>query len=476
MRRAAVLALLLAGCSTLHNIDVRAPEHVDVSTSSSPAQPWTPPANAVPAPKPSERSSVLPPNITPGMAISLPQVIDVALSNNPATREAWLNARAAEAALGSRRSAYLPEVDLNANVTRQKSATQGGRSIFLQTTYGPQLALSYLLFDFGGRAAQVAEARQGLIAADFAHNQAIQDVMLRTEQAYYGYLDTRALLDSQDATIKERQAQLDAAQARHDAGVATIADVLQAKTALSQAELTRESIAGNLRTIEGALATSMGLPATTHFDFGTLPLDVPAREVATAVDSLIDEAIAARPDLAAARATAEEASARVQEVRAQGLPSVTLSSTLGRTYFRPNAGVAFTTPYTAAVLFRWPVFTGWRNSYDVRQAELQAQAAQENVRGLEQQVDLQVWTSYYSLQTATQRLTTARDLLTSAQQSADVAANRYRAGVGSILDLLTAEAALETARAQEVQSRADWFLAVAQLAHDTGTLSQGTTK
>jgi len=470
LKYAAVLALALAGCASLH------PDRVDVSTSPSPAQPWVAPAGAVPPPQTAERKDVLPANYTPGMTITLPQVIDVALTNNPTTREAWLNARAAEAAVGSRRSAYLPEVDLNGSITRQKSATQGGKSIFLQTTFGPSVALSYLLFDFGGRAATVEEARQGLIAADFGHNQAIQDVILRTEQAYYGYLDAQALLESQDATLKERQAQLDAADARHNAGVATIADVLQARTARSQAELTRESIEGNLRTIEGALATAMGLPATTRFDFGRLPLDVPAAEVTQQVDALINEAIAARPDLAAARANAQAAQARVQEVRSQGLPSISLSSTFGRTYFRPNAGVAFTTPYTASILFRWPLFTGWRNTYDVRQAQFEAQIAAEDVRGIEQQVDLQVWTSYYSLQTATHRLTTARDLLASAQQSADVAANRYRAGVGSILDLLTAEAALETARAQEVQSRADWFLAVAQLAHDTGTLTQGTTK
>jgi outer membrane protein TolC len=106
----------------------------------------------------------------------------------------------------------------------------------------------------------------------------------------------------------------------------------------------------------------------------------------------------------------------------------------------------------------------------VRAAELESQIAAENVRSVEQNVNLQVWTSYFTLQTATQRLGTARDLLASAQESADVAQSRYRAGVGSILDLLTAESALENARAQEVQARADWFVAVAQLAHDTGSL------
>ena len=120
----------------------------------------------------------------------------------------------------------------------------------------------------------------------------------------------------------------------------------------------------------------------------------------------------------------------------------------------------------------FPLFTGFRTQYDVRQAREQEQQAIENARGLQQQIDLQVWTSYYGLQTAAQRVKTSRDFLTAAQQSADVARSRYRAGVGSILDLLTAEAALESARAQDVQSRAGWFLAMAQLTHDVGTLRQ----
>ena len=91
---------------------------------------------------------------------------------------------------------------------------------------------------------------------------------------------------------------------------------------------------------------------------------------------------------------------------------------------------------------------------------------------IEQQVGLQVWTSYYALQTAMQRVTTSRDLLRDATESVDVAMGRYRAGIGNILDLLTAQAALENARAEEVQARTDWFLSVAQLAHDTGTLTR----
>ena len=68
-------------------------------------------------------------------------------------------------------------------------------------------------------------------------------------------------------------------------------------------------------------------------------------------------------------------------------------------------------------------------------------------------------------------MATSEELFKSATESYDVASGRYKAGVGGILDLLAAQAALESARAQRVQAYTDWHLALAQLAHDAGTLS-----
>ncbi|MEA2339764.1 MAG: hypothetical protein QOE82_3771, partial [Thermoanaerobaculia bacterium] len=249
-----------------------------------------------------------------------------------------------------------------------------------------------------------------------------------------------------------------------------IADVLQARTALSQAKLTYETIDGNLHRLQGTIATLMGLPASTPFAVGDLPADVPAQQVSDAVEALIARAVADRPDLAAARADVERARARVQVARAQGLPSIGAGASVGSVF--TNGLNNHSTPYSAGISLRVPLFTGFRNTYDIRAAQIETELAAENARGLEQQIDLQVWTSYYALQTANQRLATSRDLLKDASESVDVAMGRYRAGIGNILDLLTAESALENARAEEVQARTDWFLSVAQLAHDTGTLTR----
>ncbi len=444
---------VLAACTTAR----------DPGTSAAPAAAWVPPASAVPPPIPQQQPGEL------GM-LTMGRAIDIALQNNPATRVAWLQARQAREIVGSRQSTYYPEIDLGATLNRTRQATQGGRTIFNSTTFGPSVTISYLLFDFGGRAAQVEGAREALIAADFSHNQQIQNTILQTEQAFFGFMDAKALLDAQAATLKERQASLDAAEERHRAGVATINDELQARTALSQAQLTYESLEQNLRIFQGTLATTMGVAVTTRFDVGTLPADVPMQEVTTAVDALIAQAEAQRPDFAASRAQIAQAEARVREARSAGLPTLGLTATGSRTTFR---GVASGTanPYSLGLAMRFPLFTGFRTQYDVRAAQAGVGIAREEARSLQQQIDLQVWSSYYGLSTASQRVRTSRDFLNSAQQAVDVAQGRYRSGVGSILDVLTAEAALENARAQEVQARTDWFIAVAQLAHDTGALT-----
>jgi outer membrane protein len=464
---ALILLFLGASCASIHNIgNVVDPVSHGAGTPASPSAAWTPPANAIPPKVPPPNDVVVPPA---GVPLELAQIIDLALSNNPATRTTWLEARLAEANLGSVRSAFLPTVDLDASLTRSHASTSTG-STSSTTLSGPNLSLDYLLFDFGGRNAAAEAARQTLIASGFTHNQTIQDVILSVEQTYYEYLDAKALLTAQEATIKERQTSLDSADARHRAGVATIADVLQARTALSQAKLTYETIDGNLRRLQGTIATLMGVPASTPFLVGDLPQDLPAQQVSDAVESLMARAVTERPDLAAARAEFERARQRVQVVRAQGLPSIGVGASVGNVF--TNGLNQRSTPYSAGISLRVPLFTGFKNTYDIRAAQIETQLAAENARNVEQQVGLQVWTSYYALQTAMQRVATSRDLLRDATESVDVAMGRYRAGIGNILDLLTAQSALENARAEEVQARTDWFLSVAQLAHDTGTLTR----
>ena len=104
------------------------------------------------------------------------------------------------------------------------------------------------------------------------------------------------------------------------------------------------------------------------------------------------------------------------------------------------------------------------------EARENADAARARADATGQRVALDVWNAWQALRTAGRRVSTARDLLESAAASADVAAGRYREGVGTIIDLLTAQTALESARAEDVRARTDWLVGAAQLARATGRL------
>jgi outer membrane protein len=447
---------------------------IDTSVAPSSGTPWQPPPEARPTPPPTPVPAIPPEYLKPGATLTLPQILDVALRNNPLTRTAWYQARSAAAGVGSKRSAWFPSLELDANLTRQKQTVNGstGRFTLLQTTYGPSLTLNFLLFDFGGRSADVEEARQALYVANWSHNAAIEDTILLVERQYYAYLNAKAQAAAAEISLKEAQENLNAANARHDAGVATIADVLQAKTAASQAELVLETAQGQVQTIRGALATALGVPANLPVEAGELPGDVEVDRTIGTVDDFIAQAQSQRPDLAAARLAVEKAQAHVRSVRAEGLPRLSAVGAISRPYFYGPDRTVHADNYSGSILFGFPLFTGFQTTYDTLQAKEDVHVAREQAQTLEDQVLLQVWTSYYNLKTSAAQVKTAQDLLASASQSQEVAAGRYKSGVGTILDLLTAQTAYASARAQEAQARANWFLSVAQLAHDTGSLTQ----
>jgi len=452
-----------SGCSSLLNYKIAR------SIPPGPDRQWQPPRKAVTAIDTTRKVPSIPRDLLASKNNwSLEEIIDLALRNNPQTRVTWALSRSAAANLGSRQGDYLPQLSTDAVYSKTRGSAVAGRFDYDQKSYEPSLSLNYLLFDFGQRHADVDAARQALYSANWTHNATIQNVVLEVEQAYYQYLYSKALRLAQDASFKEAQTNLDAAEQRHKAGLATINDVLQARTGFSQAQLALQSVEGQIQTIRGALATAMGLPANTEYDVGLLPDSLPVSEVSDKVEELIAEAQARRPDLAATRAQAIQAEAQARSVKAEGLPSISLASNWGRLYY--NSRDNHRDLSNMSISLHYPLFTGFSHEHDVLKAEADAEAAQNRLQIMEQKVVLDIWTSYYELKTAQQRLKTSDDLLRSATESHTVALERYKAGVGSMIELLTVQSALEDARAQNLLARTDWFLSLAQLAHDTGSL------
>jgi len=81
--------------------------------------------------------------------LSLPELTEFALRNNPRTRQAWFAARAVAAGVGIERADDLPQITVDGVWQRSETGSQTGNQNPWLTRYGPAVTLTYLLFDFG---------------------------------------------------------------------------------------------------------------------------------------------------------------------------------------------------------------------------------------------------------------------------------------------------------------------------------------
>jgi len=397
--------------------------------------------------------------------LGLAEAVDIALCNNPQTRQAWANARAQAALVGVAQAAYLPAASATASASHNRNEASSGVNPATQRSLG--VGLSYILFDFGARAAGLENARQLFAAAAGTRDATVQMVFLSAVQAFFSRLSADAVLR---ATLQSETASLEslrAADARYGVGTATPADRLQARTAHAQAVLNRISAEGALKTAQGTLANVLGAEPNRPLTLAPLPPAAPGAGFAADVAQLIDAARRRRPDLAAAEAQFRAAEASIDAAQASHLPSLALGVGANRSHTSGQPGYDSS---NIGLTLTIPIFSGFSTTYKVHAAEALAQAQAARREQLRLQVALDVWNAHASLTTATQSVKSAEDLLESATQSEQMAAGRYRAGVGSILDLLTAQTALANARLQRIQTGFNWYAARAALAQAMGAL------
>jgi TolC family type I secretion outer membrane protein len=409
------------------------------------------------------------PNQVPDQKLlGLPDVVNLALCNNPQTRVAWANSRVQAAQVGVSKAGYLPSATLSASANHVLSGSTTGVN---QSTTGKDqrnvsVTLSYLLYDFGSRSANLENARQLLAAASATQDSTVQAVFLAAVQAFYQAQATYAALDAAIESEHAAKESFAAAEARYLAGSATPADKLQAQTAYSQATLNRITIEGNQKNAQGALANMLGLDANRNVSLATANTVVIPNSFEGDIAALIEAARQHRPDLQAAAAQVKAAEASADAARAAGRPTISLTASANQY----NIAGINSHNSLVGINLNVPIFSGFSTTYRVRAAEAQVDASNGQLEQLRLQVALDVWTAYQNLTTATQSLRTTADLLSSAEQSARVALGRYKAGVGSILDLLNAQSALASARQQRIQSTFNWNLNRATLAQAMGSL------
>lgn len=418
-------------------------------------------------------------SVEPGKTYALPELINLAEAHNPETRVAWESARAQAAALGIARSELYPTLAAIAISQMNRDEVMLGTRFYRQTVqaFDARLDLSYTIFDFGARAGRIEAAGAQLLAANFAFNDTHRKIIYEVEQAYYRLLNTSGQEEAARASLMNAQTVQQDAEERLKNGLATLPDVLEARSATAQAEYELEAVLGTEEIARGDLATALGTSVTAAVR--VQPLDqVPAPEsIEATVDQAIDRAFEQRPDLMQQLAELRSAGARIKEARAAYRPTVDLSA-------RPDAqslyGIQQALPWahtadltgSLTLSMNWTVFDGGARRNRLAQTQADLRAAEARVSATRDQISDEIWIAYSNLKTALRQRQSAIALLEAANQSYAAALESYNYGVRSLIDVTAAQRTLAQARSEDVLARTQVLTAVADLAFKTGDAIQ----
>lgn len=399
--------------------------------------------------------------------LSLLEVTEAALCHNPNTKEVYANAKIQAAGVGVARSLFFPSLRDTVAVTENQIRSQTrGQNSFRNTQN--QIVASYLLYDFGGRDANLENANQLLKAASATQDAIVQRVLLSAVNAFYQVHANKAILKASIESERLFEESFKAAEAKYIAGIATPADKLQVNTSFANATLTRLTNEGLLRIAYGNLATIMGAVPGTPIEIIDNDMDVMPEFIDQDIQALIEQAIIQRPDLIATESELKASLANIESVKAEAKPKVRIEASNqydSETIFLKDINTS-----QVGISVTIPFFEGYKPSYLIRSAEATAELKASKRDQLRLQVSLDVWTAYQNLKTANESIKASQILLTSAEESSHVALGRYKEGVGNIIDTLNAQSALASAKQQKIQSILNWNIARTTLAQSIGVL------
>ena len=406
---------------------------------------------------------------------TLAELTEYALRERPESRAAWLGIQAEAARLDSANAANWPTLTGQFNFTRNRGLSSSGASAPTLQRYGPNLSLAYVIYDFGARAASIDAQRYQLISTLLTGNRALQNTIAEVEAAYFSVLAARAqglALTEQEGALKTS---LEAVDVRLRGGLAARADQLRARAALAEATISRQSTERDLAKAEAALKQAAGIAQTQALKLDWETVAPTALEASTLLADLLAEAERQRPDLRALQASAASARAEAERARAARWPSVSLAANTGRTFFLEDERTPSST-YSVGVNLSVPLFDGGRLAAQARAAERDAERLQAEASSQAGQVALNVAEAYHDVRYAQTQREGISIQFESASESARAAEARYTAGVGSLLEWLTAQADLARARQSAAQADIDWLSAFSRLNHALGRLPAASPK
>jgi multidrug efflux system outer membrane protein len=440
----AVVAALVAGCS-LQPVYQRPEAPVAASFPTGPAYKEASGDTKLPAVEIGWRNFLKDPR--------LQRIVEIALANNLDLRVAALNIAQYQAQYRITRSAVFPQVDAAARSTAQRApALTGGGPHITTHLYSADLAVSWEL-DFFGRLRSLNDQalHQYFATAEAAKATYIALVSSVADQ----YLTTLAddeLLAVTNRTLQSAQQSYELARLQLEAGTGNELSVRQAQTVVEQA---RANYAAQVRTraqSENALVLLLGqplpddLPPAASFDSQAFLADIPA--------GVPSDLLSRRPDIMRAEANLRAAYANIGAARAAFFPTIGLTGTFGTSSAQLSELFgAGSRVWSFVPSITQPIFAGGRLQANLDLAQLQKESSVAQYQKSIQAAFREVADGLAARGTLDDEIASLERYTQAYQRTLELSELRFKTGIDSYLNVLTAQTNLYGAQQTLVSTR-----------------------
>jgi outer membrane protein len=407
--------------------------------------------------------------------VTLQEAERLAQERQPQIKAARAGTLAAEARTVQARSGLLPQVSATAGYERTTTnylfrpgsllrAGQTGNSFDTVNYFSSSAAVSQLIWDFGQTSQRWRASQASARATADQERTTGQQVLFQVRSVFFSARAYKELLAVARETLANQRRHLAQIEGFVHAGTRPQIDLSQARATTANAEVQVINASNFYATSRTLLNQAMGVEAPIDYEVADDALPAQPGED-TALDELLKNALAARPEIAAATEQVRVQQLTIQSTRGAYGPALAANAGViqGATNSSNNAW-----NLSAGVTLTWQIFQGGLTNGMVHEAEANLSYAVAQLDLLRQQVRVDLDEALLAVRAAKAALAAAKDSLVAARDRRSLAEGRYQNGSGSVIELGDAQVFESTAAALVVQTDFQLATARAQLIRALG--------
>jgi outer membrane protein len=409
-----------------------------------------------------------------GKKLTLNEAIEVSLHNHPAITEYKERSSSAKAQIGISRANLLPQISNTSSYFYGNSVPSSSLNIpsgigqFSSSagTVGDfvvhSVQVNQLLYDFGKTLGQVgqSQARYDVSRMDLSNLR--QQVALDAKTAFFGYLAAERAVKVSEENLHLNEDLVRQAQGFYQVGTRARIDVTTAEANLYTAQSDLITARNNFQLAQVTLMTALGFKS---WPYDGLTYQSDTRSNLMNLSEAKEKALTERPDYLKNKFQQEADQQAIRTARAGYFPTL-YSQGLQNTQGKPYGDIRGT--WSLSVNAKVPIFEGLVTKYSVQQAKANLRATQANAQVLSQDINKQVEQSYLNVRAAAEKTRATTKGKEAAKENWDLAQGRYKAGVGSIIEVTDAQVKFFNAELSYIRSIYDLKVAEAQLEKAVG--------